>query len=131
VDEVRAAGGIVVRREGGGEPEVLLVHRPRYDDWSFPKGKAEEGESDEQSALREVEEEACVRARLGPRLGETRYLDGRGRPKRVAYFRMETDDEPTPGDKVDEVRWTPLEDADALLTWERDRELLRDAAPLL
>ena len=124
---VRAAGGLVVRRDADGTPEVLLVHRPRYDDWSFPKGKAEEGESDEECALREVEEEARVHCRLGPFVGETRYRATQG-PKRVAYFRMETDDEPRPGDKVDEVRWASIEDALQLLSWERDRDLLRDAA---
>jgi 8-oxo-dGTP pyrophosphatase MutT (NUDIX family) len=127
---VRAAGGLVVRRDADGEPEVLLVHRPRYDDWSFPKGKVEDGESDEDCALREVEEEARVRGRLGPYVGETRDRVALG-PKRVAYYAMETDDEPRPGDKVDEVRWASVEDALRLLSWERDRELLRDAAEAL
>lgn len=107
------------------------MHRPRYDDWSFPKGKAEAEETDEETALREVEEEACIRARLGPYVGETRYRDSAGRPKRVAYFRMEADDEPRPGDKVDDVRWAGLEDALELLTWQRDRELLQGAASRL
>jgi 8-oxo-dGTP diphosphatase len=128
--DVRAAGGLVVRRDADGAPEVLLVHRPRYDDWSFPKGKVEDGEGDEDCALREVEEEARVRCRLGPYVGETRYRVMQG-PKRVAYFRMETDEEPRPGDKVDEVRWASVEDALQLLSWERDRDLLRDAAEAL
>jgi 8-oxo-dGTP pyrophosphatase MutT (NUDIX family) len=127
---VRAAGGLIVRRGAEDEPEVLLVHRPRYDDWSFPKGKAKEGESDEETALREVEEEACVRGLLGPYVGETRYRALAG-PKRVAYFLIETDDEPRPGDKVDEVRWAGVDDALGLLTWERDRDLLRAAADSL
>jgi 8-oxo-dGTP pyrophosphatase MutT (NUDIX family) len=128
--EVRAAGGLVVRRAADGTPEVLLIHRPRYDDWSFPKGKAEDGESDEDCALREVEEEARVHCRLGPHVGETRYRATHG-PKRVAYFRMETDEEPRPGDKVDDVRWASVDDALQLLSWERDRDLLRDAAGAL
>jgi 8-oxo-dGTP diphosphatase len=120
---VRAAGAIVVRPRPGA-PEILLVHRPRYDDWSFPKGKAKGDESDEACALRELEEEACIRATLGVELGRTRYRDSRGRPKEVVYFRAETDEEPGKGDGVDEVRWAALEDALRLLTWERDRELL-------
>jgi 8-oxo-dGTP pyrophosphatase MutT (NUDIX family) len=127
---VHAAGGIVVRREPGGAPQVLLIHRPHHRDWVLPKGKSEEGETDEETALREVGEEACVRCRLGPYLGETRY-EADDVPKRVAYFRMETDDEPRPGDTVDEVRWAGLADAVELLTWERDRELLRSVAPRL
>lgn len=123
---VRAAGAIVVR-QGQDAPEILLVHRPRYDDWSFPKGKAKKNESDEECALRELEEEACVRAALGPELGRTRYRDSRGRPKEVVYFRAETDEEPGTGDGVDEVRWSPVDEALRVLTWERDRELL-DAA---
>jgi 8-oxo-dGTP pyrophosphatase MutT (NUDIX family) len=130
VPDVRAAGGLVVRRGADGEPELLLVHRPHRRDWSFPKGKAEAGERDEECALREVEEEARVRCRLGPYVGETRY-DVDGGPKRVAYFLMETDDEPRPGDKTDEVRWASIPDALQLLTWERDRELLRAAAGLI
>jgi 8-oxo-dGTP pyrophosphatase MutT (NUDIX family) len=120
---VRAAGAIVVRRLGAS-PEVLLVHRPKYDDWSFPKGKVEGGESDVAAAVRELAEEVRVRARLGPELGRTRYLDGRGRPKEVVYFRAEVDDEPAAGDGVDEVRWASVDEALRLLTWERDRDLL-------
>jgi 8-oxo-dGTP diphosphatase len=123
LEEVRAAGGIVVR-----DGRVLLVHRPHYDDWGFPKGKAEPGESDEETARREVEEEACVRCDVGPLVGETRYHDSRGRPKTVAYFRMECDGEPRPGDKVDEVRWAGVDEALGLLSYERDVALLRDAA---
>ena len=127
---VRAAGGIVVRRGEGG-PEVLLAHRPKYDDWSFPKGKAEQGESDEDCARREVEEEVGIRGRLGPELGRTRYRDGRGRPKEVVYFRVEPDGEAVAGDGVDDVRWASLEEAQGLLTWERDRDLLGSVADRL
>jgi 8-oxo-dGTP diphosphatase len=121
---VRAAGGIV-RREVDGELEVLLVHRPRYDDWSFPKGKARRGESDEDCALREVEEETGLRCRLGPEVGRTSYRDDRGRPKVVRYFALGADgQEPRPQNEVDAVRWARLDDARSLLTWDHDRQLL-------
>ena len=81
---VRAAGGIV-RRDG----EVLVVHRPKYDDWSFPKGKLDEGERWEDAALREVEEETGFRCSLGPELGSTAYTDSRGRPKVARYWLMQ------------------------------------------
>src|SRR3989442_274166 len=80
---VRAAGGVVLR-----DGRVLLVHRPRYGDWTFPKGKALPGESDEDCALREVEEETGLRCELGEELPATAYVDGMGRPKRVRWWRM-------------------------------------------
>jgi 8-oxo-dGTP diphosphatase len=123
---VRAAGAIVVRARAG-EPEVLLVHRPKYDDWSFPKGKAKESESDEDCALRELEEEVRIRVMLGPELGRTHYRDALGRPKEVVYFRAESDAEPATGDGVDEVRWASVDEALRLLTWEPDRQLLAPA----
>ena len=110
----RAAGGIVVR-----DGRVLLVHRPRYDDWSLPKGKLKVGESWEAAALREVEEETGLRCRLGELAGSTRYG-----LKEVRYFRMTCDGEPRPQNEVDEVRWVPLDEAGALLSYERDVELL-------
>ena len=118
---VRAAGGLVVR---GGD--VLVVHRPRYDDWTFPKGKAEEGESDEDCALREVHEETGLRCALGEELPATHYVDARGRPKQVRWWRMQPlfDDGFTPNDEVDELRWVDRDTAAALLTYERDIALL-------
>ena len=80
---VRAAGGVVWRRNGAGPVEILLVHRPRYGDWSLPKGKCDKGESDEDCALREVEEETGWRCRLGPELPSTRYRDNKDRSKVV------------------------------------------------
>ncbi|HEY2544085.1 MAG TPA: NUDIX hydrolase [Gaiellaceae bacterium] len=119
--EVRAAGGIV-RRDG----LVLLVHRPRYDDWTFPKGKAEDDESDEDCALREVHEETGLRCELEDELATPHYVDAKGRPKRVRYWRMRpiADDGFTPNEEVDELRWLAPADAPALLTYERDRVLL-------
>ncbi|MGH2977342.1 MAG: NUDIX hydrolase [Gaiellaceae bacterium] len=117
---VRAAGGLVV-----GEGKVLLVHRPKYDDWTFPKGKCNAGESDEECALREVEEETGLRCELLDELGETSYRDGKGRPKIVRYWLMRPiDGEFAPDDEVDEIRWEDPERAAELLTWERDLPLL-------
>lgn len=126
---VRAAGGVVTRAAGGAI-EVLLVHRPAYDDWTFPKGKAEAGETDESCALREVEEETGLRCELGEELPQTSYRDAKGRPKVVRYFAMR----PLAGSfaphaEVDDARWLPLEAAAETLTYERDRELLRALQP--
>jgi 8-oxo-dGTP diphosphatase len=119
---VEAAGGVVCRDDGA----VLLVHRPRYDDWSLPKGKLDPGESFEQAALREVEEETGVRARLGRALPSIEYRDNKGREKVVRYWVMEIEADPgfEPNDEVDELAWLQLEDAVALLTYERDRDVL-------
>lgn len=126
--DVRAAGGIVSRLVDG-RLEVLLVHRPAYDDWTLPKGKADPGESDEACALREVEEETGLRCSITGEVGATRYADARGRPKVVRYFAME----PAGGSlllehEVDDVRWVELGRAPGELTYERDRELLSDYA---
>jgi 8-oxo-dGTP diphosphatase len=80
---VRAAGGAIWRRSPAGDLEVVLVHRPQYDDWSLPKGKVDPGESDEQAAAREIQEETGIVPRLGPELPSTRYRDRFGRPKLV------------------------------------------------
>jgi 8-oxo-dGTP diphosphatase len=136
--EVRAAGGIVrratpgrgrLRRRLWPRYEIALVHRPRYDDWSLPKGKPDGDERDEETALREVEEETGLRCRLGAPFGETRYEDSRGRDKVVRYWLMEPPDpdrsEPfVPNREVDEVRWLPPGEAVKLLTYPHDRELL-------
>jgi 8-oxo-dGTP diphosphatase len=125
---VKAAGGVVCRRAGGAL-QVALVHRPRYDDWSFPKGKLDKGESWEDAALREVEEEIGVRCRLGAELPPTSYLDPKGRDKVVRYWLMEPlEGEFEPSDEVDEMRWLAPADAEELLSYEHDRELLREAA---
>jgi 8-oxo-dGTP pyrophosphatase MutT (NUDIX family) len=124
--QVKASGGVVCRRGADGL-EVALVHRPRYDDWSFPKGKLDPGESWEGAALREVEEEIGLRCRLGDELPPTAYRDNKGRDKVVRYWLMEPlDGEFEPSDEVDEVRWLAPADADDLLSYEHDRELLRE-----
>ncbi|MGZ6963534.1 MAG: NUDIX hydrolase [Acidimicrobiia bacterium] len=125
--EVRAAGGAVVRRGDDGSVEVLLVHRPRYDDWSLPKGKCEPGETDEACARREVLEETGLRVVLEDPLPEVRYRDHRDRPKVVRYWVMRPTDEARPfvaNDEVDEIRWLSIPDAVAQLSYEHDRDLV-------
>ena len=122
---IRAAGGVVVRAAGDGT-EVLVVHRPRYDDWTFPKGKAHPGEADDACALREVEEETGLRCELGEELAQTLYLDAAGRSKRVRYWRMR----PVGGElafrnEVDKALWISPERARRVLSYERDLPLLR------
>lgn len=124
---VRAAGGVVIR---GSDTEtlVLLVHRPAYDDWTFPKGKVDPGESDEACAVREVEEETGLRCTLGRELSSTTYDDPKGRPKTVRYWLMEVADGTLQFEhEVDEARWLPVGEAAALLSYERDVELLHEA----
>jgi 8-oxo-dGTP pyrophosphatase MutT (NUDIX family) len=124
--EVKASGGVVWRRGDRGL-EVALVHRPRYDDWSFPKGKLDGGESWEQAALREVEEELGLKCRLGHELPPTAYRDNKGRSKVVRYWMMEPlAGEFVPSHEVDEVRWMPADRAADMLTYPHDRELLRE-----
>jgi len=104
---------------------VLLVHRPKYDDWTFPKGKCERGESDEACAVREVEEETGLLCELAAELPSTHYTDSRRRPKRVRWWRMEpVAGEFTPTDEVDEIRWLTREEAAELLSYDRDQALL-------
>jgi 8-oxo-dGTP pyrophosphatase MutT (NUDIX family) len=123
---VRAAGGLVWRHGRGGEVQVALIHRPAYDDWSLPKGKLRDGEGEEEAALREVEEETGLRCRLGRPLGVNRYLDRRGRPKEVRYWLMRPlDGTFRPNKEVDELRWLPAEEAERLLTYQHDRDLVR------
>jgi 8-oxo-dGTP diphosphatase len=121
---VRAAGGVVVRG-APADRQVLLVHRPRYDDWTFPKGKCDPGESDEDCALREVAEETSLECTLVQELASTSYRDSRGRPKVVRYWLMVAGAaEPAPANEVDEVRWLRPEQAARLLSYERDLPLL-------
>ena len=119
--EVLAAGGLVLR-DGS---HIAVVHRPRYDDWSLPKGKLDEGEGFEDAALREVEEETGLRCRITDTLGDTSYHDRKDRPKLVRYYRMEPEGgEFTPNDEVDELRWLEPAEALELLTYDFDRELV-------
>jgi len=122
---VRAAGGVIVRHTADGAPEVLLIHRPRRDDWTFPKGKLEPGESHQACALREVAEETGLRCLLGDELPPTSHVDHKGRLKVVRYFVMRAiAGEPQARYEVDVVRWLPVERAMRLLTYAHDRTLL-------
>ena len=107
---------------------MALVHRPRYDDWTLPKGKLDPGESFEDAALREVAEETGMLCRLVRKLPETHY-DVRGRPKVVRYWLMEVEDETpfVPGEEVDEIRWAEPSEALAVLSYDRDREVVAAA----
>ncbi len=124
--KVRAAGGLVWRRNRAGEVELLLVHRPRYDDWSLPKGKAHRGESDRDTALREVEEETGLRCRLGAELATVRYRTERGEDKTVRWWSMTVRKDVgfAPDDEVDEVRWVTMEGFDHLGSFDSDRKVV-------
>jgi 8-oxo-dGTP pyrophosphatase MutT (NUDIX family) len=120
-DEVRAAGA--VRENDAGE--IALIYRPKYDDWTLPKGKLEPGETEEQAAVREVEEETGYTGELGDELGTVSYTDRHGRPKTVHYWRMNvTGGEFQPNREVSELRWLPRDQAAEQLSFDRDREIL-------
>jgi 8-oxo-dGTP diphosphatase len=123
-DEVKAAGGVPVRNG-----QVVLVHRPKYDDWTLPKGKLDRGESFEDAAVREVWEETSLTCRLGPELSETHYRDNKDRPKIVRWWVMEVEEEIPfePNDEVDELAWLEPAEAEERLTYERDRVLIEEA----
>ena len=125
--EVFAAGGVLWRPAAGGGLEVAVIHRPAYDDWTFPKGKRHKGETDEACAEREVAEETGFPAAVEIELGATAYRDPKGRWKQVRYWSMRAGTGAfTPGREVDELRWLSLDAAAALLTHSHDRSLLRD-----
>ena len=125
-EQVEAAGGVVWRRRDGGELEVLVVHRPRYDDWSFPKGKLDPGEDHRTAAWREVWEETGFECDLGDELDEVAYEDRFGRPKRVRYWAMQvTGGAFEANDEVDDLRWAGVDEAAGLLSYPHDAELLR------
>jgi 8-oxo-dGTP pyrophosphatase MutT (NUDIX family) len=131
--EVKASGGVVYRPAHGGI-EILLVHRPRYDDWSLPKGKLDSGESWEDAAVREVEEETGLRCALGPELSPVAYRDNKDRAKVVRYWVMEATGDAAgfvPNDEVDELRWLPADAAADALSYPRDTDLVREATERL
>ncbi len=128
---MRAAGAVVTRKGG----EVLLVHRPKYDDWSFPKGKLDRGEHVVTAAVREVAEETGLDVRLGPALSQQRYRMSNGRWKSVDYWtaRVVGSDDVSryrPNAEIDAVEWVPRKDAQERLTYSYDRDTLAEARPL-
>ncbi|HSJ45073.1 MAG TPA: NUDIX hydrolase [Euzebyales bacterium] len=121
-DRIEAAGGVLWRRDTDGL-RYAIIHRPKYDDWSLPKGKLDPGETHEQAAVREVEEETGWQAEVGPELGVITYEHG-GRPKRVEYWSMRAiDGDFVPNKEVDDLRWLPQDQARALLSYDRDRDV--------
>ena len=138
---IRAAGGVVWRRVDGADGEsgveVAVIHRPRYDDWSLPKGKISAGESDLEGAVREVLEETGFHVRVGRGLGETRYMkaDRAGvRPKVVRWWAMQAEEGAFSATReVDQLRWLSLGEAADQLSRDTDRQVLerftRGAAP--
>jgi 8-oxo-dGTP diphosphatase len=130
VPQVLAAGGVVWRLDAHGTLEVLLVHRPAYDDWTFPKGKRDARDpDDEHCALREVEEESGYWCALGRELPSVHYLDQKNRPKRVRYWEMRVlSGDFTPNLEVDDVAWMTVLVARDRLSYRHDVELLDDFA---
>lgn len=128
-DLVRAAGGVIVRPGRRGASEILVVHRPKYDDWTLPKGKCDAGESDEACALREVEEETGLACELGDEVAVVGYEDAKGHPKRVRYFAMRPREgaEAAADNEVDAVRWLTRDEALATLTYRRDAAIAKRA----
>ncbi|MEU0132005.1 MULTISPECIES: NUDIX hydrolase [unclassified Streptomyces] len=118
---VLAAGCVLWRRSPDGGPEICLVHRPRYDDWSFPKGKLKRGETALEAALREVLEETGHRCVPGAALPTARYT-ANGRPKEVSYWAAEAADGAfEPNDEVDRLEWLSPDSAGDRLTRPGDR----------
>jgi 8-oxo-dGTP pyrophosphatase MutT (NUDIX family) len=126
VQEIRAAGGVVV----GDDGRIAVVHRPRHEDWSLPKGKLDGDETWEEAALREVEEECGLRCRLLEELTTSRY-EVRGRPKVVRWWRMAVTEDLgfAADDEVDELRWVSTDEAAELLSYEPDRALVAAVTP--
>jgi 8-oxo-(d)GTP phosphatase len=129
VSEAIVSAGAVLWRPAAHGIEVLLVHRPKYDDWSLPKGKREPGEHVLLTAVREVLEETSVRPVLGPRLRAVEYL-ANGRPKHVDYWSaLSAHDEAAPSHEIDRVSWLPLPQALDRLTYAHDADVIASLQP--
>lgn len=122
---IKAAGGLIVEKG-----KIALVHRPRYDDWSLPKGKLDPGETFEAAALREIEEECNLRCELHEELQSDEYNVRKGK-KLVRWWRMSVVEDLgfEPDDEVDELRWLPTRDAKAIATYDHDRLLIARHGP--
>jgi 8-oxo-dGTP diphosphatase len=116
---------VIVRPGRSDRAEILVVHRPRYDDWTLPKGKCNRGESDEACALREVKEETSLVCEVGEEVAVVDYEDAAGRPKRVRYFSMKPRGEAAADNEVDAVRWLTPQEALETLTYGRDAEIVK------
>ena len=128
---IEAAGGVIVDMSRG-KPRYLLIHRPRYDDWSLPKGKLDRGEKHRDAALREVKEETGLVCDIVARLSPVNYITPNGNPKQVRYWLME----PRSGDfvrndEVDKVTWVKRSKAISLLTHVHDQAVLIEAHTLV
>jgi 8-oxo-dGTP pyrophosphatase MutT (NUDIX family) len=131
-DLMRAAGGVICRDGDSGAFEIAVIHRPHREDWSFPKGKLDPGESFEQCAVRETYEETGLYCELDRFVGVTEYTHRKGRPKIVAYWLMGIIGGTfTVNPEADEIRWLSIDEARQLVTYDRDRELLDLVAAVL
>ncbi len=130
------AAGIVCWRVEKGEFKVLIVHRGQYQDWGWPKGKQDPGETLPVTAVRETKEEAGIKVRLGRKLTEVRYDLPKGISKEVHYWAAKVTDKQLantkfkPNKEIDETRWVTADEAEKLLTYDRDKELLQDVQNL-
>jgi 8-oxo-dGTP diphosphatase len=133
VEAVHAFGGVVWERDESGMLKIVVVHRPRYDDWSLPKGKVNPRETPEQTALREVEEETGIVCKVGPFIMEVCYPLTDGRMKKVGFYDMRpvsTRQRP-PDAEIDQVLWWTLDEANSRLTHTYDKEVLRRFCEML
>lgn len=126
--DIAAAGGVVIRRDEDRRTRIAVIHRPKYMDWSLPKGKLEKGEKYKEAALREVEEEIGFRCEAGTELPPVSYMDRKARRKLVRYWLMEPiKGKFEPHGEVDELRWLTRREAEGLLSYDHDRALVRKA----